>query len=208
MAGTYVNVICSSRAQTFKSIVKILTNHKLQKEEQTNHPDQTTTTIHMTQCVLRGRECFQGRLRINTSPSLLTPSPLSLPPPFFIVYLAIWSPPHPQGCPLPDWYNGLKMGHNCNAQLLVMSYRFVILREQHTEGSWQRRLLVVHSIFELLKGTQNHPHMHPHNSDGCSEGQGSRKTIVRKCPCCVAPAAPSGQTFSVFLRGLGIYRSH
>lgn len=43
MVGTYVNVICSSRAETFKSIVKILTNRKLQKEEQTNRPNTPPT---------------------------------------------------------------------------------------------------------------------------------------------------------------------
>lgn len=126
------------RAETFKSIVMILwilTNHKWQKEEQTNH--QHTSHHHHysrdTISVLRGRECFQGWLRINMSPSSPPPSPLSLPPPCFSVYLTILSLPSPRGWPLPDWYNRLKMGHICYALLLLNDI-------QVCHSAWSNRL--------------------------------------------------------------------
>lgn len=45
--------------------------------------------------VLRGRECFQGWLRINKGPPFHPPTYFHSPLPSFIVYLTIQSPPFP-----------------------------------------------------------------------------------------------------------------
>lgn len=66
----------------------------------------------------------------------------------------------------------------------------------------QCHLLAVRSLFEPLSNIQNHPHVHPSNSDGCSDGRGLRKAVIKMSLLCVSCCTIKAD-FLCFPEGVG-----